>query len=432
MKTLSDKNPIVNEILKSAVPLKRSSQLTQLLDQMSQKKVVMLGEATHGTSEFYQWRRIISQRLIEDYGFNFIAVEGDWPDCWKLNRYIETGEGENAQNIMHSFNRWPTWMWANEEAEKLVEWMRQYGGHFYGLDVYSLFESLDALREFSKKLDPQLAEQLNKAYDCFSTYNRNEKSYAKSLVAYPSGCSEEAISSLRKLLRLRLEQTTADSPELFNAQQNALIVQNAERYYRSMVEGDEDSWNVRDEHMMQTLDALLNFHGPGSKAVVWAHNTHIGDYHATDMLKEGYVNLGGLARERYGIDNVFLVGFGTYEGEVLAGRAWGSPAEIMKLPEARPGSYENHFHQVAEALSADQFYMAFDRHHESLLSQTKGHRAVGVVYQTDYEVAGHNYVPTSLANRYDAFVFVDHTQALKALKTPEDRKQFPETWPSGT
>lgn len=431
MDTQIAENSIVNEIMKSAVPLKRTSQLDQLLEKMSNCKIVMLGESTHGTLEFYQWRRLISQRLIEKYGFKFIAVEGDWPDCWKLNRYIENGDGASARNVMKTFNRWPTWMWANEEAEKLVEWMHEHGGHFYGLDVYSLFDSLDAVKEFARKLEPALADELINSYGCFSKFDRNEKSYAKSLLEFPSGCREEAVASLRKLLRLRLDQTNADAPELFNAQQNAVIIQNAEQYYRSMIEGSEESWNVRDEHMLQTLDSLMHFHGNGAKVIVWAHNTHIGDYHATDMAKEGYVNLGGLARERYGMDNVFLVGFGTYEGEVLAGRAWGSPAEVMKLPEARLGSYENHFHQVAQQLSSIPFFMAFDRHDGSSLAQTRGHRAVGVVYETEYELTGHNYVPTSLANRYDAFVFVDHTKALKALKAPLNRKQFPETWPSG-
>jgi len=425
-------NPVVNEIIKSAVPLRRASQFNQLLRKMSDCRVVMLGESTHGTAEFYQLRRMISQKLIEDHGFKFIAVEGDWPDCWKLNQYIENKKGQSARKLMQNFQRWPTWMWANEETEKLIEWMKEKKkGNFYGLDVYSLFESIDAVRDYTKKMDPELAEQIQKSYDCFTPFDRNEKAYAKSLVKFPQGCQEEVVTSLRKLLRLRMEQTQADNPELFNAQRNAAIVANAERYYRSMIEGTEESWNVRDEHMIQTLDSLLHFHGEGAKAIVWAHNTHIGDYHATDMLRAGYVNIGGLARERYGMENVFLVGFGTYEGEVLAGKAWGSPAEIMKLPEAKPGSYEDDFHQVAEKLSAEQFFVAFDRSHATSLERTQGHRAIGVVYETSYERTGHNYVPTSLANRYDAFVFVDHTSALKAIPTATDKKELPETWPSG-
>jgi erythromycin esterase len=428
----NDQNSIVQEILQTAVPLNQESKLNGLLKRMSQSRVVMLGEATHGTFEFYQLRRLISQKLIQDYGFQFIAVEGDWPDCWKLNQYIAAGEGSSARQIMQTFNRWPTWMWANEETEKLIEWMRKNGGNFYGLDVYSLFDSIDTIKEYAQKIKGPLSDEILKAYRCFDPYDRDEKAYARSLLKLPMGCQDEVIGSLRKLLRLRLEQTSSEAPELFNAKQNAKIIQNAERYYRSMVEGNEDSWNVRDEHMMETLDSLLLRHGEGAKCIVWAHNTHIGDYHATDMLEAGNINLGGLARERYGLDDVCLVGFGTYGGEVLAGKAWGSPAEIMKLPEARPGSYENDFHQVAQKLSEDRFFVSFDHSHESSLEQKQGHRAVGVVYQSSFERAGHNYVPTSLANRYDAFVFVDQTSALKAIATQESHKDLPETWPSGT
>ncbi|MEZ0390575.1 MAG: erythromycin esterase family protein [Pseudobdellovibrionaceae bacterium] len=426
------KNPIVKEVMKTAVPLRQPSHLSQLLKKMSQCRVVMLGESTHGTLEFYQLRRLISQKLIEDHGFQFIAVEGDWPDCWKLNRYIQSGDGGSARKVMESFHRWPTWMWANEETEKLIQWMRlNQKGNFYGLDVYSLFESIDAVKKFARDLSPELQEDLLRAYSCFDPFERNEKAYAKALVQWPHGCQDEVLASLRKLLRLRLEQTDVDAPDLFNAQRNAQIITNAEKYYRSMIEGSEESWNIRDEHMLQTLDALLHQHGEGSKAVVWAHNTHIGDYHATDMLKAGYINLGGLAREKYGMDNVFLVGFGTHSGEVLAGKAWGASAEVMKIPDAKSGSYESDFHQVAERLSADRFFVTFNRSKATLLNKTQGHRAIGVVYESHYEKTGHNYVPTSLANRYDAFVFVDRTSALKPITTEMDRKDLPETWPSG-
>ncbi len=424
--------PKIKEIIRAAVPLKQKQQLDQLVEKIASSRIVMLGEATHGTSEFYEWRRLISQRLIENHGFSFIAVEGDWPDCWRLNRYIETGNGKSAKEVMKSFNRWPTWMWANEESERLIEWMKVHGGHFYGLDVYSLFDSIEVVRAYARRLSPALASSLMEAYQCFDTFGRNEKAYAKSLAEFPRGCQDEVVAALRKLLRLRLEQSPLDEKALLDARQNAWVIRNAEKYYRSMFEGEEESWNVRDEHMLQILDNLLHHHGAQAKAIVWAHNTHIGDYHATDMLRAGYINLGGLAREKYGIQNVQLVGFGTYAGEVLAGRAWGAPGEVMKLPEARAGSIENQLHQVAQALSTNQFYMPLESKQDALLSGVQGHRAVGVVYESDFEFTGHNYVPTSLANRYDAFVFVDHTHALKALQTPEDRRQFPETWPSGT
>jgi erythromycin esterase-like protein len=273
--------------------------------------VVMLGEATHGTEEFYRIRRDISERLIADHGFKFIAVEGDWPDCYKLNRYIETGEGGSAKKIMASFKRWPTWMWANYQTAELIEWLRKNGGNFYGLDVYSLYDSLEIIKQYISQVDQDLAEKIDATYSCFEPFERSEISYGRELVKYPEGCQQEILKCLQQMLRTRVEETHLSNAELFDARQNATIIQNAERYYRATMFGGAESWNVRDRHMMDTLDALLRRHGEGAKAIVWAHNTHIGDYHATDMVDEGYVNLGGLARERYGIENVHLVGLGT-------------------------------------------------------------------------------------------------------------------------
>jgi putative phosphoribosyl transferase len=400
-----------------------------LLRKISQARVVMLGEATHGTEEFYQIRKIISQNLIEDYGFNFVAVEGDWPDCYRLNEYVQLRGGKSAEDVMHEFKRWPTWMWANEQVADLVEWMKGRGAGFYGLDVYSLYESLDRVRTYAKKLDPELEKRVLESYSCFDFFNRNEKEYAKSLMKWPAGCEKEIIRILRDILRLRLEETHLHEHELFDVQQNAKIVRNAEKYYRAMMVGGAESWNIRDEHMMDSLDALLRYHGEGAKAIVWAHNTHIGDYHATDMVNEGYVNLGGLARERYGMDNVVLMGFGTYQGEVLAGRAWEAKPEIMKLPPALNSSYEDYFHKASEQIKAPQFYVVMNG--DDSLSLRKGHRAVGVVYQPVFESHGRNYVPTELSHRYDAFVFVDRTSSLRALPVVYEKGLLPETWPTG-
>jgi erythromycin esterase-like protein len=217
---------------------------------------------------------------------------------------------------------------------------------------------------------------------------------------------------------------------LFSSQQNARIVANAEAYYRAMIMGDSNSWNVRDGHMMDTLDILLERAGEGGKAIVWAHSTHIGDYRATDMKSAGYVNIGGLARENYGDDNVALVGFGTYEGEVLAGSAWGAPGQVMKLPPAREDSIEAYLHEVAQQTDNARFYMIFDGEARKPFHEVKGHRAVGVVYDPRHERRG-NYVPTVLAKRYDAFIFVDKTRALRSLHAAAQRGEFPETWPTG-
>ncbi|MGE4131956.1 MAG: erythromycin esterase family protein [Bdellovibrionales bacterium] len=420
---------IVEDIQQALHPLTEDG-IAELAHSVSDARVVMLGEATHGTEEFYKIRRLISEKLIRDHGFKFIAVEGDWPDCYKLNRYIKTGNGEMARLIMAQFNRWPTWMWANEQTAELIEGLKGTGAGFYGLDVYSLYESIEVIKAHASKLKPDLRRKVLEAYSCFESFDRDEISYSRSLARMPKGCASEALDALRRILRLRLKDTELHAEELFDTKQNAKIIRNGEQYYRSVLQGDGQSWNIRDEHMMDTLMALLQKYDDGAKAIVWAHNTHIGDYHATDMREAGYVNLGGLARERLGPENVHLVGFGTYKGEVLAGRAWDARPESMKLPAASDGSYEGYFHRVAEQMSVSEFYLKLSD--LPSLSVKKGHRAVGVVYQPIFEQHGKNYVPTELSKRYDHFVFIDKTHALKAFPRSREIGLLPETWPTGT
>lgn len=427
------KELIVEEIERRSHAIMNERSWDQLIEKISSAKIVMLGESTHGTKEFYSIRRAISERLIKEHGFKFIAVEADWPDCQKLNEYIFTDHGGTAATVLRQFQRWPTWMWANEEIPGLIEWMKNFKVGFYGLDVYSLFESLDYVKAFAEKLDPNLGLSLKEQYNCFDPFNRNEKSYARHLVKFPEGCRQEVLVNLKRILRLRLDELAIQDENLFNAQQNARIVANAEQYYRKMLWGGPESWNVRDHHMIETLEALLRRTGSTGKCIVWAHNSHIGDYHATDMLDEGYVNLGGLARERFGSDQVALVGFGTYEGLVTAGPAWGAEERIMKLPAAQEASFDSYCHKVAMNIHANRFYTIFDKtSKDSVLGKRKyGHRAVGVVYSPQYENKGQNYVPTVPAQRYDAFVFVDQTTALKSLHTHINKLDLPDTWPGG-
>ena len=425
---------VIAELRKVAKPIRQMDDLDALVKRMSERRVVMLGEATHGTEEFYELRKVISQKLIEDYGFHFIAVEGDWPDCFELNRYISDPEfALSAIEVMNRFRRWPSWMWANHQVEDLIEWMKGGRAGFYGLDVYSLNESLAVLKNYATQVDAKLAEKINSAYSCFEPYEKSEIGYASSLIRYPPNCADEAVECLREMARARLEDTNLNSEQLFDARQNALILRNAERYYRAMVQGTAESWNIRDEHMISTLDALLQRYGEGAKAIVWAHNTHIGDYKATDMAEEGNINLGGLARERYGIENVFLLGLGTYQGEVLAGQAWDAIPEVMKVHPAREGSIEAYIHQVANELDTNSVY--FELHNgkrQPALATRRGHRAIGVVYQSRFETHGRNYVPTDLAGRYDAFLFVDKTKALRPVISLKGKKGLiPESWPSG-
>jgi erythromycin esterase len=414
----------------SLVKINRPSDLKNLIEKIKDKRVVMLGEASHGTLEYYQTRAEISKRLIEDYGFNFIAVEGDWPDAFRLHKYITANEGKSAKQVLMKNHRWPTWMWANDEVVQLAEWMKGRSAGFFGLDVYSIFESIDEVLKYLNKTHPALAAEFQNRYSCFDSFERDEMSYAKSLMKFPEGCEKQVTENLQRLLSLRLSTISKHADELFNAQQNAHIVDGAESYYRAMLGGDANSWNIRDGHMIETLDRLLDKHGPNSKAIVWAHNTHIGDYRATDMKVAGYVNIGGLARQSYGSKNVALVGFGSYHGQVLAGAAWGSPEKIMPLPDAVPGSYEFYLHLAAHKKNAPKFSLDLTDQIEGPLTEQLGHRAIGVVYNPKHEHRG-NYVPTELAHRYDHFIFIDRTTALKSLHNIPVVGEFPETWPSG-
>ncbi|MFZ3230206.1 MAG: erythromycin esterase family protein [Pseudobdellovibrio sp.] len=412
------------------IPMRTEDDIDRLIQSFKDTRVVMLGESSHGTHEYYQMRSLISQRLIKDYGFKFIAVEGDWPDAYRLNKYIQTGEGGNAKNVLMKNHRWPTWMWANDEVADLAEWMRTQKAGFYGLDVYSLFDSIVEVKKFLKENNPELSTEIEKQYACFDRFEGDEIAYARSLLMHSPGCEKEVILSLQKIMELQVNNNTKNADELFSAQQNAWIVANAETYYRVMLGADSSSWNVRDSHMIDTLDRLLEQAGEGAKGIVWAHNTHIGDYRATDMQASGYVNLGGLARQSYGEENVALVGFGTYKGEVLAATGWGKPEQIMQLSPAKENSYEHYFHKAAEKHKLKQFYMLLENKTHSPFARKLGHRAVGVVYNPLQDSRG-NYVPSELSKRYDAFFFIDETHALKSLHSYFVRGEVPETWPSG-
>jgi putative phosphoribosyl transferase len=427
------KENLIEEIEENSLPFSNANELDSWIKKISSNKIIMLGEATHGTSEFYSIRREISKKLIQNYGYNFIAVEGDWPACYNLNEYISNEKKDDAKEyVRKQFHRWPTWMWANEEIPQMINWMKKnQNAGFYGLDVYSLFESIEEVKKHLDHIEPALALKIANSYKCFESYNFDEIAYAKSLLEIPKGCQEEVVNNLRALLRLRLHETSLSQEALFDTKQNARIISNAEKYYRAMITGGSESWNVRDNHMMDTLENLLHLHGPDAKAIVWAHNTHIGDYHATDMLENGHINLGGLARERFGIENVFLLGFSTYQGTVTAGKSWSGATEKMNLPKARTGSYEDYFHQASLNMKAGQFLTSFDKlDANSSLYRTLGHRAVGVVYDPAHESRG-NYVQTNMAKRYDGLIFVDQTTALESLPSNFGLEEIPETWPEG-
>jgi len=432
-----DETEVVSSIKQWAYPLQSKNDLQPLFDRIGDARIVMLGEASHGTHEYYTWRAHISKKLIEEKGFNFIAVEGDWPDCYRLNRYIKnySNAGKDAQEVLHQFNRWPTWMWANWEIAALAEWLNQYNRNlainkkigFYGLDVYSLWESMESIIQYLKNVDPKALKIAEEAYRCFEPYRYEEgQSYARASQFVPTLCEQEVVHLLKEI-RQKVPQYNSDYENVLSTEQNAFVALNAEKYYRAMIKGGPHSWNVRDSHMADTLERLMQFHGPDAKGIVWEHNTHIGDARATDMSSEGMYNIGELARMKHHEKGVILVGFGSYEGSVIAGKSWGAAMKIMPVPMGKSRSWEYFLHQ---ANPSNKLLIMDDFMNDVFMENHIGHRAIGVVYNPQYEKYS-NYVPTILPMRYDAFIYLDQTEALHPLHIKPDGHQIPETYPFG-
>jgi len=423
-----------------ASALRSPAELDPLLDQIGDSRYVLIGEASHGTSDFYRWRSELSKRLIAERGFSFVAVEGDWPDCYRVNRYVKDypDSGNSAFDVLHAFDRWPTWMWANREVMDFTTWLRQHNeprpseaqAGFYGLDVYSLYESMAEVVRYLEGVDPEAASTAKRAYSCFEPYYGDVQEYARATALVPTSCEDEAVSILSTLRRKAPEYAADGREAFFDAEQNALVARGAELYYRTMVRGGPGSWNVRDHHMVDTLERLMGFHGPLAKAIVWEHNTHVGDARFTDMARAGMVNVGQLVRQRHGNEGVVLVGFGSYHGTVIAAEEWGLPMQRMRVPNARDDSYEGVMHRSG----VPEFLLVFDGSDDGGiigLDTVRGHRAIGVVYEPAHERWG-NYVPTLLPRRYDSFIFLDHTEALDPLHMPVHvTGEPPETYPSG-
>jgi erythromycin esterase len=415
-------------------PLQSTQDLDLLLQEIGNARVVLLGEASHGTSEYYTWRTAISKRLIQEKGFNFIAVEGDWPDCFEVNNYIKglSNQEATAPEVLQTFNRWPTWMWGNWEVAALINWLKEYNtgktdgeqAGFFGLDVYSLWDSLQEILSYLEKQGGPAAAAAKKAFRCFEPYSEDPQEYARAVAFVSQDCEDEVVNMLHALRTKAISAGTSREAE-FDAEQNALVAVNAERYYRAMIRGGGSSWNVRDRHMMETLTRLLDLHGPDSKAIIWEHNTHVGDARYTDMARSGMVNVGQLAREQYGEDNVYIVGFGSYKGSVIAADEWGDPMEKMEVPAAPSGTWENMLHEVS---ANNKLIFSKDLQNIKELKGQIGHRAIGVVYHPRMERFG-NYVPTIIPKRYDAFAYIDTTKALHPLAIYQDHTQPPELYP---
>lgn len=430
----------LQKIADCARPLTSARDLNPLIERLAGARYVLLGEASHGTSEYYTWRTEITMRLVQDHGFSFVAVEGDWPDCYRVNRYVKAlpDAGRSAEEVLHAFERWPTWMWANREVIELAERLRVHNGSrrsedcvgFYGLDVYSLYDSMQAVVSYLEQKDPDLARSARRAYNCFEPFQEDVQEYARATYLVPTSCEDEAVTVLRTL-RTQATEFLEDGPDaFFNAEQNAFVAMNAELYYRTMVRGGPTSWNVRDHHMVDTLDRLVRHHGPRAKAIVWEHNTHVGDARFTDMRRAGMVNVGQLVRERHEREGVHIVGFGSYEGSVIAGEEWGYPMERMPVPPAREGSWEDLVHR---AVGRDSLFLFDGTGNGGIdgLEKPLEHRAIGVVYDPRRERWG-NYVPTVVPRRYDSFIHVEQSRAVDPLHLAEaPLDDVPETFPSG-
>ena len=411
-----------DEVAAIARPLTDEGDLDVLLDRIGDAKVVLIGEASHGTHEYYTWRAALTRRLIAERGFSFVAVEGDWPDCARVDAAVR-GTGAPPRAALHGYERWPTWMWANEEVVDFAEWLAVHnrrtgaGAGFHGLDVYSLWESLREILVWLREHDPDRVADALAAYRCFEPYGEDPNAYAWATRFVDATCENQVV---RMLIGLRGGD--------FGVWQNAEAVAGAEHYYRAMVAGGSSSWNVRDRHMDATLARLLGHYGPEARAVVWAHNTHVGDANATDQARHGEVTIGSLARERFGADRVVLVGFGGHRGTVIAGHTWGAPMEMMPVPAARPGSIEDILH--AEAPPQALFVFPPLRDRPDVLVDELPHRAIGVVYRPERDRWA-NYVPSVLGDRYDAFFWFDQTNAVRPLHPYRVDAREPETYPSG-
>lgn len=432
---------ITTDIAGATLPLSTPSDLDPLIDAIGDSRFVLLGEASHGTSEFYTWRAELSKRLIQEKQFSFIGVEGDWPDCYAVNRFVKgyDNSGESAADVLHRFDRWPTWMWANREIVSLAEWMRAHNrklpaeqkAGFYGLDVYSLWESMAAVVQYLEGVDPTFAQQARRAYTCFEPYAEDVQEYARATAMVPTSCEDETVAVLRAL-RARAPEFREDGREAyFNAEQNALVARGAELYYRTMVRGGPTSWNVRDHHMVDTLNRLMLHHGDQARAIVWEHNTHIGDARFTDMARAGMVNVGQLVRQEHETDGVMLAGFATHHGTVIAGGEWGAPMERMRVPNATDGSVEDLLHRATRGENALMIFDGSDDGGIAGFDQPLPNRAIGVVYDPRAERFG-NYVPTIVPRRYDALLYIDETHAVDPLHMPVHVSgDEPETYPSG-
>jgi erythromycin esterase-like protein len=440
---------LITAVVKAAAePLEGArSDYDGLLSLIGDARFCLLGEATHGTYEFYRERAEITKRLIKEKGINAVAVEADWPDAFRVNRYVRgLSEDNNANEALGGFKRFPTWMWRNTVVLEFIEWLREYNSSlapdatkvgFYGLDLYSLYTSIEAVLNYLHKVDPDAAKRARYRYSCFEHFGEDTQAYGYAATFdLAESCEGKVIDQLIELRRRATDYASRDGrvarDEFFFAEQNARLVLNAERYYRTMFRGRVESWNLRDRHMAETLDALvnhLNAHGQQTKVAVWEHNSHLGDARATYMADYGELNVGQLVREKYGKEAI-LIGFTTYTGTVTAASDWDGPAERKRVRPALKESYEALFHDIN---SANFLLTLLDNKRASnALEGPRLERAIGVIYLPETERQSH-YFDARLSRQFDAVIHFDETHALEPLEryAEWDSGEPPETFPTG-
>ncbi|WP_201575730.1 erythromycin esterase family protein [Psychrobacter sp. H8-1] len=416
--------------------------LDNLMERIGDSRVVLLGESSHGTAEFYEMRARITKELIEKKGFTIITAEADWPDAAHIHHYIN-GREDDALLQNKPFSRFPTWMWANQSMLEFTHWLHAYNTKienaktespaqkvgFYGLDLYSLYSSIEAVLDYLQQVDHKAADTARDRYGCLMPWADDPALYGHTVATKQhEGCETEVLKNLQDLVNKRLEYSVASGEQFFDAEQNAKLIVNAERYYRTLYCAENNSWNQRDQHMFEALQAVLEFRGSKSKAVVWAHNSHIGDARATQMGARGELNIGQLARQEYG-DKAYNIGFGTDHGTVAAASRWGGPMEIKPVQPSHIDSYERIFHEV----STDNFLLPLryplneDIRKELLPERLE--RAIGVIYRPETELQSH-YFYASLPSQFDEYIWFNKTRAVEAL--PKQRKDNTfDTFPFG-
>jgi erythromycin esterase-like protein len=423
-----------------------------LLRLVGEARFVLIGEASHGTHEFYAERAIITKRLIQEKGFGAVCIEGDWPDAYRVDCYVNGhGDDRTPEGALEGFRRFPTWMWRNDVVRDFIAWLRDHNlaraeprrVGFYGLDLYSMFGSIHSVLRYLDRVDPAAASRARQRYSCFEHFGEDSQAYGYATAAnIAEACEQEAIRQLVDLRTRALDYVAHDGrralDDFFSAERNARLIQDAEQYYRAMYRGRASSWNLRDRHMAETLESVrghLDATGRSAKVIVWAHNSHLGDARYTDMRRRGELNLGQLAREQYDGDTR-LIGFTTNIGTVTAAHDWDEPGHRMRVQPALEGSYERVFADLSASLGIPRFLLPLREESDAtrMLAEPRLQRAIGVIYRPETERMSH-YYDVELPRQFDAVIHLDETSALRGLEPGEHwergSEEPPETYPTG-